>query len=273
MVRGSGNLCGLRMEGPPMTFMFHHGGLFKKNVEGDMVYELDNTEVLMGVDGDTLDVFFVRGYYRELGYIEAGNCWWKDHGVLLSSGLTRHRLGGNCYRKTYCFNVNPVKGQDLWEKTPHPTPVPPLFKAKPGRPTKKRRRDKEEQPTGSKTKMKRKYNPIICMYYGEIGHNKRSCAKKKATEAAAAVTSCDGAEPEVNSIPHEHNLAPADIAPSPPPPPTVIDISQSESIPPTQETQQEQVTARPPKLQVIKGKARLRSSPKPIVAAPVAISA
>ncbi|RYQ82781.1 hypothetical protein Ahy_B10g101349 [Arachis hypogaea] len=63
----------LRMEGPPMIFVFHHGGLFKKNVEGDMVYEPDNTEVLMGVEGDTLDVFFVRGYYRELGYIEAGN--------------------------------------------------------------------------------------------------------------------------------------------------------------------------------------------------------
>ncbi|XP_057760006.1 uncharacterized protein LOC130980331 [Arachis stenosperma] len=68
------------------------------------------------------------------------------------------------YRKTYCFNVNPVKGQDLWKNTPHPAPVPPPFKAKPRRPTKKRRRDKEEQPTGSKTKMKRKYNPIRCMY-------------------------------------------------------------------------------------------------------------
>ncbi|QHN96558.1 uncharacterized protein DS421_18g619570 [Arachis hypogaea] len=75
------------MEGPPMTFVFHHGGLFKKNAEEDMVYEPDNTEVLMGVEGDTLDVFFVRGYYRELGYIEAGNCWWKDPGVPLSSGL------------------------------------------------------------------------------------------------------------------------------------------------------------------------------------------
>ncbi|QHN99927.1 uncharacterized protein DS421_13g402080 [Arachis hypogaea] len=79
------------MEGPPMTFVFHHGGLFKKNVEGDMIYEPDNTEVLMrgGVEGDTLDVFFVRGYSKELDYIEAGNCWWKDPGVPLSSRLRR----------------------------------------------------------------------------------------------------------------------------------------------------------------------------------------
>ncbi|RYR02181.1 hypothetical protein Ahy_B06g081007 [Arachis hypogaea] len=59
----------LHMKGPPMTFVFHHGGLFKKNAEGDMVYKPDNTEVLIGVEGDTLDVFF------------------KDPGVPLSSGL------------------------------------------------------------------------------------------------------------------------------------------------------------------------------------------
>ncbi|RYR22063.1 hypothetical protein Ahy_B03g067350 [Arachis hypogaea] len=183
------------------------------------------------------------------------------------------------YRKIYCFNVNLVKGQDLWKKTSHPAPVPPPFKAKLGRPTKKRRRDKEEQPTGSKTKMKRKYNPIRCMYYSEIGHKKRSCAKKKATEAeeharqlqlqlAVVAPATEGAAPEATTVPAEPNPAP-----SPRQTPTVIDISQCDSIPPTQETQQEQVTARPSKLKVIKGKARLQSSPKPTVAAPVAISA
>ncbi|RYQ97954.1 hypothetical protein Ahy_B08g094028 [Arachis hypogaea] len=79
--------CG--MEGPPMTFVFHHGGLFRTGEDGDMVYEPDNTEVLMGVEGDTLDVFFVRGYYKELGYIEAGNCWWKVPGVPIPSGLKK----------------------------------------------------------------------------------------------------------------------------------------------------------------------------------------
>ncbi|RYQ97152.1 hypothetical protein Ahy_B08g093160 [Arachis hypogaea] len=183
------------------------------------------------------------------------------------------------YRKTYCFNVNPVKGQDLWEKTPHPAPVPPPFKAKPRRPTKKRRREKDEQPTGSKTKMKRKYNPIRCMYCSEIGHNKRSCAKKKATEAeeharqlqlqlALVAPAAEGAAPEATTVPAEPNPAPA-----PTQTPTVIDVSQCDSIPPTQETQQEQLAARPSKLKVIKGKARIQSSPKATVAAPVAISA
>ncbi|XP_016164255.1 uncharacterized protein LOC107606740 [Arachis ipaensis] len=50
------------------------------------------------------------------------------------------------YRKTYQFNVNPVKGQDLWEKTGSPAPVPPPIKPKPGRPTTNRRKDKAEGP-------------------------------------------------------------------------------------------------------------------------------
>ncbi|RYR49952.1 hypothetical protein Ahy_A07g036478 [Arachis hypogaea] len=77
------------MEGPPMTFVFHHGGKFKKNEGGYLYYEPDHTEVLMGVEADTLDVFFVRGYYVELGYAEARECWWKSPGVPLEYGLRR----------------------------------------------------------------------------------------------------------------------------------------------------------------------------------------
>ncbi|QHN94254.1 Transposon protein [Arachis hypogaea] len=83
------------------------------------------------------------------------------------------------YKRTYAFNVNPVKGQDLWEKTPSPAPVPPSIKPKPGRPTTKRRKDKNEGPSGTRSKMKRKYNPIRCMFCGEGGHNRRNCPKKK----------------------------------------------------------------------------------------------
>ncbi|RYR09083.1 hypothetical protein Ahy_B05g077151 [Arachis hypogaea] len=172
------------------------------------------------------------------------------------------------YRRTYYFNVNPIKGQDLWKKHHILLQSHPPFKPKLGRPMKKRRRENDEQPTGSKTKMKRKYNPIRYMYYIEIGHNKRGCAKKKALDAeknarqmqlqlAVIAPAADGADLEVNVVP----------------PPTEIDISQSESIPPTQATQQDEVIARPPKLQVIKEKARARSSSKPTAVALVAISA
>ncbi|RYR14624.1 hypothetical protein Ahy_B04g071261 [Arachis hypogaea] len=136
--------------------------------------------------------------------------------------------------------------------------------------------------------MKRKYNPIRCMYCGEVGHNKRGCAKKKIVDVeehakqiqlqlAVVAPTANCAKPELNAA-----LANADIAteaeeplpafPSSIQPPSEIYISQSESIPPTQDTQQDQLVARPPKLQVIKGKERLRSSPKPTATAPVAVS-
>ncbi|RYR66421.1 hypothetical protein Ahy_A03g012397 isoform B [Arachis hypogaea] len=112
-----------------------------------------------------------------------------------------------------------------------PTPVKP----KPGRPTKKRRRDKEEQPSGSKTKMRKKYNPIRCMYCGEVGHNKRGCAKKKRLWMLRNMPSrCS----------YNWQLLPLD-----------------------------QLFGRLAKLQVIKRKARLTSSPKHVVTGSVAVSA
>ncbi|RYR67042.1 hypothetical protein Ahy_A03g013279 [Arachis hypogaea] len=87
------------------------------------------------------------------------------------------------YRRTYQYNMDPVKGQKLWEKTGSPALVPPPIKLKLGRPTTKKRKDKVEGPTGTKTNVKRKYNPIRCMYCGEVGHNKRTCSKKKQDDA------------------------------------------------------------------------------------------
>ncbi|RYQ83602.1 hypothetical protein Ahy_B10g102347 [Arachis hypogaea] len=52
-----------------------------------------------------------------------------------------------------------------------------------GRPIKNRRKDKDEGGSGSNTRMKRKYNPIRCMFCGEIGHNKRTCKLKKQADA------------------------------------------------------------------------------------------
>ncbi|RYQ87798.1 hypothetical protein Ahy_B09g095337 [Arachis hypogaea] len=152
------------------------------------------------------------------------------------------------------------------EESSESASVPPPVKPKPRRPTKKRR-DKKEQPSGSNTKMKRKYNPIRCMYCGEVGHNKRVVAP-----------AAEGAEPELNAASTDADNgteveAPLSSLPSPIQSPSEIDISQSESIPPTQDTQQDQLVGRPPKLQVIKRKARLTSSPKPTATGSVAVSA
>ncbi|RYR26390.1 hypothetical protein Ahy_B02g060626 [Arachis hypogaea] len=59
-----------------LDIMFHHGGTFKKNVDGKLVYSPDNRACLGDLDEDTLDVFFVKNYFKELGYDKVVECWW-----------------------------------------------------------------------------------------------------------------------------------------------------------------------------------------------------
>ncbi|RYR62468.1 hypothetical protein Ahy_A04g020075 [Arachis hypogaea] len=59
-----------------LDIMFHHGGTFKKNVDGKLFYSPDNRACLGDLNEDTLDVFFVRNYFKELGYDKVVECWW-----------------------------------------------------------------------------------------------------------------------------------------------------------------------------------------------------
>ncbi|RYR06665.1 hypothetical protein Ahy_B05g073971 [Arachis hypogaea] len=203
------------------------------------------------------------------------------------------------YRKTYAFHVNPVKGQELWEKTGRPAPVPPPIKPKPGRPTKNRRKDKDDGGSGSKTRMKRKYNPIRCMFCSEVGHNKRTCQKKKQADAEEesrlmqlqlALTNPNTDVPNElpSDVPNElptdadsatlHNPLPLSV--SPPPKQSnattettpvcftaLTSISFHYSCLVSQfgvyHVMQAKMRGRPPKLQVCKGKGKRAASPQP----------
>ncbi|MED6178375.1 hypothetical protein PIB30_107041, partial [Stylosanthes scabra] len=77
------------MDGHPMTFVFHYGGNFKNNGGGSLIYEPDNTKLLMGVEEDTLDVFYVNNYYKELKCDKATGCLWKVPGMSLELGLRK----------------------------------------------------------------------------------------------------------------------------------------------------------------------------------------
>ncbi|MED6196477.1 hypothetical protein PIB30_047875 [Stylosanthes scabra] len=167
------------------------------------------------------------------------------------------------YRKTYCFNVNPVKGQDLWKKkkTESPALVPPPIKPKLGRPTMKRRKDRTKQPSGSKTKLKR-----------------NCCWCRPTTTVDASST---GAIPVVRDVGSDNSNI-TNLIPSPPaqaPIATKIAITQLESFPSTQQTQQshevlqDKARRRSPKLQIVKGKATTNTSPKAFATTPMAISA
>ncbi|RYR79801.1 hypothetical protein Ahy_A01g004607 [Arachis hypogaea] len=70
-----------------LDIMFHHGGNFEKDDEGNLRYTPDNVTCLGDLDEDTLDVFFIRNYYKELGYDKILQCWWLVPGRKLETGL------------------------------------------------------------------------------------------------------------------------------------------------------------------------------------------
>ncbi|RYR51335.1 hypothetical protein Ahy_A06g026354 [Arachis hypogaea] len=84
-----------------MDIMFHHGGTFKKNDDGISVYSPDNRTCLGDLDEDTLDVFFVRNYYKELGYDNIIQCWWLPPGRSLDGGLRALTCDGEL--REMCF--------------------------------------------------------------------------------------------------------------------------------------------------------------------------
>lgn len=101
------------------------------------------------------------------------------------------------YNNTYAFHINPIPGQALWKKSPYNRPQAPKFRNKPGPLKKKRRKDADEEPSGSKklkTKMKRIYKKGRCRCCGEAAHTRRNCPKRAAAEEAAAAAEAAAAE-------------------------------------------------------------------------------
>ncbi|RYR39457.1 hypothetical protein Ahy_A09g045009 [Arachis hypogaea] len=123
-----------------------------------------------------------------------------------------------------------------------PAPVSPPIKPKLGRPPKNRRKDKDEGGSGSKTRMKRKYNPIRCMFCGKVGHNKKACKLKK----QLAVVDPNTEAP--NELPNDA----AHVVP-------VNPVPVSISLPPLQSNAAPQIAkvrGKPSKLQVSKGRGK-----------------
>ncbi|RYQ99332.1 hypothetical protein Ahy_B07g087262 isoform A [Arachis hypogaea] len=63
-----------------LDIMFHHGGNFEKDDEGKLRYTSDNLTCLGDLDEDTLEVFFIRNYYKELGYDKILYYYLQDQG-------------------------------------------------------------------------------------------------------------------------------------------------------------------------------------------------
>nr|GFB24528.1 hypothetical protein [Tanacetum cinerariifolium] len=87
-----------------------------------------------------------------------------------------------CYRldtwkQVYTYNINPIRGKIMWQKSPVPTTIlPPNRHPRVGRPPKNRKKSAgEDIQMVNNGKLSRKSKTVTCMLCKLKGHNKRSC--------------------------------------------------------------------------------------------------
>ncbi|RYR52840.1 hypothetical protein Ahy_A06g027710 [Arachis hypogaea] len=94
---------GLLIDVEVLDIMFHHGRNFEKGKDGRWTYYPDNKHCLGEVDVDRLDVFYLKNYFKELGYKKMKLVWWLVPGRSLKVGL--RRLNTDNELRKMCFYV------------------------------------------------------------------------------------------------------------------------------------------------------------------------
>ncbi|XP_019173229.1 PREDICTED: uncharacterized protein LOC109168401 [Ipomoea nil] len=84
------------------------------------------------------------------------------------------------YLTAYEPAILPIQSSDLWVKSDLPAPIPPKYKAQPGRPKKKRKIDpiQESKQQNSQVRTKKLGEVKRCRVCGLTGHNKTTCKAK-----------------------------------------------------------------------------------------------
>ncbi|XP_015934201.1 uncharacterized protein LOC107460358 [Arachis duranensis] len=158
--------------------------------------------------GDAAEVIFeVYGEPHNV-LVDLGNhtcsCWsWQLSGlpcrqaiaaiVCLNENYVHAWLTMGSYNKTYEFHINPIKGEEMWDKSEYSHCLPSTRPKSHGRlKLYARKKDAHEVPVGGSqdrksTKLKRQYDKFTCGTCGDVGHTTRGCevAKKLKVEEAA----------------------------------------------------------------------------------------
>ncbi|RYR38730.1 hypothetical protein Ahy_A09g043893 [Arachis hypogaea] len=90
------------MDAEQLDIMFHHGRNFERGKDGRWTYTPDNKHCLGDLDVDRMDVFYLRNYFKELGYETMKEVWWQVPGKSLEVGL--RRLDSNNELREMCYH-------------------------------------------------------------------------------------------------------------------------------------------------------------------------
>ncbi|XLU96442.1 hypothetical protein S245_010794 [Arachis hypogaea] len=60
-----------------ITLVYHHGGRLERNSKGVTVYNCGQVSLILRVNVDTLNLFFMEGLFKDLGYIHWKDFYWK----------------------------------------------------------------------------------------------------------------------------------------------------------------------------------------------------
>ncbi|RYR42639.1 hypothetical protein Ahy_A08g039101 [Arachis hypogaea] len=91
------------------TIVCHHGGSFVRSEDGVVSYTRNHISEIPKIDPDRLDVFFIRNYYKELGYDKAEHCWWLVPNRPLETGL--RELNSDAELLEMCFLAESNHGE------------------------------------------------------------------------------------------------------------------------------------------------------------------
>ncbi|XP_073128435.1 uncharacterized protein [Henckelia pumila] len=103
-----------------------------------------------------------------------------------AEAFVSHYYTTEAYKKCYWRSIMPMNGPDLWPDCEFLPPLPPIYnKNKAGRPAKLRRREPDEPPAKSHTKLKASRRQNKCKSCGQLGHNQRTCTNDRNTQQEA----------------------------------------------------------------------------------------
>ncbi|KAK7361174.1 hypothetical protein VNO77_03220 [Canavalia gladiata] len=105
------------------------------------------------------------------------------------------------YELCYAQQITPINGENMWPKTQYEDILPPMYKLRPGRPKKLRKREPNEDP--KPTKPKRSHSSNKCSWCHKYGHNSRRC--KNPAISSQTSTTMEGEKSQVTSHAQTNN--------------------------------------------------------------------